>query len=248
MPGDSLCLAIETSNPSADPMVPGEVALARCADWTNPAAPIELLAAERLSPRARHDDALAPAIDRLFTSSGLAPSDLARVAVSIGPGGYSALRIAVAGARMIAETTGAGCVGVETAAVAARADGLPSRFAVLLASKRETVWATVYERSVPSGEPKELAAGRLVDAAALSGLADPMAFTAIVADTFLPDSFREAASRSGWAVLPLTLGAVPLLLASRGRASTPPEGLLPLYPREAEAVRKWRELGRAARH
>lgn len=247
MPGDPLCLALETSNPSADPAVTGEVALGRCADWSSPAAPIEVLAREQLSPRARHDDALAPAIDRLFTSTGLAPTDLARVAVSIGPGGYSALRISVAAARMIAEATGAGCVGVETAAVAARADGLPARFAVLLASKRDTVWATVYERASATSEPKELVAGGLLDASALTHLAAQTPFDAIAADAFLPDAFHDAASRSGWATLPLTLGAVALLHASRGRATTPPEGLLPLYPREAEAVRKWRELGRAAR-
>lgn len=245
MSGDSLCLAIETSNPSADPSAPGEVALARCGDWMNEAAPIIVLASEVLSPAARHDDALMPAIDRLFSSAGADRSRLCRIAVSIGPGGYSAIRIAVATARMIAEITGAACVPVESAAVAARAPGLPERFIVLLASKRETVWATAFLKPC-DGPPHALATGALVDAPALGAMHAIGAAMTIVADDNLPDTFRLLAAARGWPVTPIRLRAASLLEASRGVAGVPPDALAPLYPREAEAVRKWRELGRGA--
>lgn len=245
MSGDSLCLAIETSNPSADPSAPGEVALARCSDWMDEGAPIVTFASEVLSPAARHDDALMPAIDRLFIRAAVDRTELHRVAVSIGPGGYSAIRIAIATARMIAEVTGASCVPVESAVVASRASGLPQRFVVLLASKRDTVWATPFSRP-PARPPTPLGPGELLDAPGLAAAHPGDEPLTIVADENLPDSFRSLAAAEGWPVRPIRLRAAPLLEASRGLAGVPADALAPLYPREAEAVRKWRELGRAA--
>lgn len=245
MSGHPLCLAIETSNPTADPSVPGEVALARCADWMNETAPITTLASEVLNPAARHDDALLPAIDRLFTSAGAARSELGRIAVSIGPGGYSAIRIAVATARMIAEVTGAACVPVESAVVASRAPSLPDRFAVLLASKRDTVWATLFSRR-PAGPAQPDGPGELIDAPALAARRLTGTPLTIVSDENIPDSFRSLAASRGWPIVPVRLRGAALLDASRGVAGVTTDALAPLYPREAEAVRKWRELGRAA--
>jgi len=244
MSGDPLCLAIETSNPSADPSAPGEVALARCSDWTGHEAQIVTLANEVLSPAARHDDALMPAIERLFIHAGVDRAALRRIAVSIGPGGYSAIRIAIATARMIAEVTGAACVPVDSAVVAAQASGLPERFTVLLASKRDTVWATPFSKP-DDGPPRAIVTGALVDAAAFDAMHRGVTPLVIVADDNLPEPFRSLAASRGWPVTPIRLRAAALLKASRGVAGVLPEALAPLYPREAEAVRKWRELGRA---
>ncbi|MCI0437109.1 MAG: tRNA (adenosine(37)-N6)-threonylcarbamoyltransferase complex dimerization subunit type 1 TsaB, partial [Gemmatimonadetes bacterium] len=72
-----------------------------------------------------HGDDLLPAIGRLFERAGLKPHDLAggggAVAVSIGPGGFTGLRIGIATAKMLAESLGAKLVAVPSALVAAEA-------------------------------------------------------------------------------------------------------------------------------
>ncbi len=241
MPHD-LCLAIETSNPSAEPGFAGEVAVASCEDWSNSAAPIHLLAAERLSPASRHDDALAPAIDRACRAAHAEPRSLSRVAVSIGPGGFSALRIAIATAKMIGEATGAVCVPVRSADVAAWSVTNASRFAVGLASKHDTAWVAFFERA---DAPRPLAPPALMDAAALADAHARTPIDALAADKHLPAIFREWMSGAGVRALPLRLRADALLHACRGVPPIPAESLDVLYPREPEAVRKWRELGRS---
>jgi hypothetical protein len=66
----------------------------------------------------------------------------------------------------------------------------------------------------------------------------------LIADEHLPASWVRACDRHGIRRLPLGLDAAALLtvglrMLSQGRI-TPPQALVPLYPREAEAVRLWR--------
>lgn len=226
MTSPPLALAIETSNPSACPAEVGVGAIGGGAAFV-----------ECLSPARRHDDDLMPAIDRVCRAAGVRPADLGAVVVSIGPGGYTGLRIAVTTARFIAEATGAACIGVPTAEVAAGAaarDGRP--FAVALASKGEHAFVTPFDAQ---GRPT--AAGRVLDAGGVGVLGLPR----LIGDGFLPESMREMASASGISVEPLVLGASCLLRTAAGRESVDPSRLLPLYAREPEAVRLWRARGGA---
>jgi len=226
MTSPPLALAIETSNPSAYPAEVGVGAIGGGAAFV-----------ERLSPARRHDDDLMPAIDRVCRAAGVRPADLGAAVVSIGPGGYTGLRIAVTTARFIAEATGAACIGVPTAEVAACAaarDGRP--FAVALASKGEHAFVTPFDSQ---GRPT--AAGRVLDAEGVGVLGLPR----LIGDGFLPESMREMASASGISVEPLVLGASCLLRTAAGRESVDPSRLLPIYAREPEAVRLWRARGRA---
>ncbi len=59
---------------------------------------------EWLGESARHDDDLLAAVDRLFGRLRLAPADTGVVGVSTGPGGFTGLRVAVATAKMLAES------------------------------------------------------------------------------------------------------------------------------------------------
>jgi len=97
--GSPLVLAIEISNPSARGDGSPGVAL-----LTTSGEPV---GAEPLGADARHDDDLMPAIDRLFTKTGRAPADIERVAVSVGPGGFTGLRVAVVTAKLLAHAAGA---------------------------------------------------------------------------------------------------------------------------------------------
>ncbi len=279
----SLTLAIETSNPSAGPRgaIPRERGSALLAGpgvalggpltreflvehGFSPTLGVELLRGD-----STHDDDLMPAIDRLCTRSGAAPADIGTVAVSIGPGGYTALRVAIATAKMIAAATGARTVPVPSACVAAWC--LPFSLApaiVCLASKGDAThgtllpaprvpgdwWDTIGRAALaPLVDPltlartdEELGADRSWIAAACpigivsSPQVESLRPRTLIADRFLPDSIRAAAERIGAAIVEPILAPESVLRLSQGLAPIDPLELSPLYPREPEAVTLWR--------
>lgn len=227
----TIFLAIETSNPSAavvgEPGGPG-VALARVSRGR-----IEPLAVEMLDPQAPHDANLIPAIDRLFSKAPLRPRDVGAVAVSVGPGGYTAVRVGVTTAKFIAEATGARCYAVPSpSVVAARVQNQGEPFAVALGSKDDTVFLTRF-----GVDRSPMDSGKLSTAADL-----PTDLRLLIADRFLPGSFRDRAEALGVRIV--TPCFDPLACVEVAQATEPidPVLLLPFYPREPEAVTKWRAL------
>ncbi|MBL8761220.1 MAG: tRNA (adenosine(37)-N6)-threonylcarbamoyltransferase complex dimerization subunit type 1 TsaB, partial [Phycisphaerae bacterium] len=184
-------------------------------------------------------DDLLPAIARLFARHGLSARELDSIAISAGPGGYTALRIAMATAKMLSLATGAKCIPVPSARVAWFAmnsgtdGGTGGRLAVALSSKDATAFVTVFD-----GAATPVEAGRLMDAGDLAGLEA----AALAADRFLPEAMRAAAAARGLEVRPLVLEAGACLAASVGLVAVAADELLPMYPREPEAVTKWRRL------
>ena len=221
MPTGPLTLVIETSNPGSGS--PGEVALARRG---------AIVASRALHPQGRHDDALVPAIDALVRDAGAEPKDIERVAVSVGPGGFSSVRIAVATAKMIALATGAECV--PTPSCRSAAAGRGGVVAVAMAGKRDTAWVRTYR------EMDALDDGCVLDAPALAELHARRGFTALIADDHLPAPMREWAMDAGESIEAPAFTAQGCLRASEGIAAAPAAELDVVYPREPEAVRKWR--------
>lgn len=200
----------------------------------------ELLGVEMLRSTARHDDDLLPATDRLWSRLASAGevaerSEIARVAVSVGPGGFTGLRVAVAAGKTIAAALGAFCVAVPSACVVARRVpvGFPSPFAVLLASKRESTIATVFARREAEASPAREISAADVALLGVSGL---------VADRFLPEAIRAEAGRLGMRIIEPVFDPAACLEGAAGIAPVDAAELAPIYGREPEAVRKWREL------
>jgi tRNA threonylcarbamoyl adenosine modification protein YeaZ len=230
MPRD-LALAIETSNPSAyEGTGPGPgVALGVLVNGALSPLGVESIPADR-----PHDDDLVPAIDRLFAQHGRRPADLDRVIVSTGPGGFTALRIAVAAAKMICEATGAACVGVPSAEVVAlRVREARGAFAVALSSKGRSAFVTRFAAPHAPDGP-----GTLAEAENLERLGIAL----LIADRFLPDPMRERCATLGIEVRTPVFDPAACLEAGAARAPVDPVSLLPFYPRLPEAVVKWREL------
>lgn len=227
-----LTLAIEASNPSAAGSGGGGPGVA--VGLVQAGKPgVEMLGVESLRSRARHDDDLMPAIDRLWSRIGRPRADLALVAVSAGPGGYTGLRIAVVTAKSLCEVLGAACAAVPSAWVVARRARCATPFAVALASKGETTVVSVVEsRDRCPSPPREMSA-RAVAALGVG---------AIVADRFLPNSIRERCAAAGIEVSEPVFDPVACLEIASLTAPTNPDRLAPIYGREPEAVRKWREL------
>ncbi len=240
-----LTLAIEIGNPTAQLATPG-VAIG----ILSPAAPPQLLGLETIAPSARHDDDLMPAIDRLTRRLGLSPRELQAVAVSVGPGGYTALRIAVATGSMIAHATGATPIAVPTALAAAHAlePSITGTIGVALASKNETAAIARFraDHGLPPN-PIDLP-GEIRTADTLAGLG----LTHLVADQFLPETFASAAANLGIQRVPLKLDPIAVLRAASwtlDHASSPSTLplLAPLYLREPDAVTLWRQRQTSSR-
>ncbi|OWK44374.1 tRNA (adenosine(37)-N6)-threonylcarbamoyltransferase complex dimerization subunit type 1 TsaB [Fimbriiglobus ruber] len=122
----------------------------------------QLAGTVELDPARRHNRDLAPAGDALLKAAGLAPKDLFGVAVSVGPGSYTGLRVGVMSAKMLAYATGCRLVAVptfhaiaeqspaETMAVDVIADALQGHVYVQRFHKAGAVWTPIDElRIVP---------------------------------------------------------------------------------------------------
>lgn len=221
-------LAIETSNPSAAGAAFGAgVVVAR----DDPHGTVEI-AREPLDPSRPHDEQLVPAIDRAVRAAGLRAADLSCVAVSVGPGGFTAVRVAVAAAKMIAEVTGARCVGVPSAMVVARRVQTHGPFLVALACKGDSFYA------VPFASPESMPGpGSIMTAQEIRTTGTVL----LIADTFFPAQARAAATSLGISVQPPVFDALACAECARDLPGCDPVMLLPIYPREPEAVTKWRE-------
>lgn len=240
-------LAIENSNPSAvdaagaDSHFGAGVAVGRYWSSASPAeSSIELLALEPIKQLGREADDLMPAVARAVERAGLMPRDIQQVAVSVGPGGYTAVRMACAAGKMIAHAVGAMCAAVPSAWVVA-ASALPRmsgiRFAVALAGKDDTAYFTVIDSAqIHLDFPRVSREAGILRAADLCELG----VQTLYADRFLPDSIRRVALLSGIEVLEPIFDPVACLKVATCVPSIEPTALVPIYPREPDAVTLWR--------
>ena len=80
------------------------------------AMPDRVLAQESLAMARGHAEALMPLLARVMHQAGIRFDDLDRIAVTVGPGSFTGLRVGIAAARGIALATGKPAVGVSTLA------------------------------------------------------------------------------------------------------------------------------------
>lgn len=234
MPALPVIVAIETSNPSANQAGTGSSGAGVALGVLRDVRVADLLGVEPLHEERAHDDDLVPAIDRLARRVGITPDRITLVAVSVGPGGFTALRIAVAAAKMIAEATGARCIAVPSAHVVARRVEHPGRpFAVALASKNDSAFVTRFDEPARPRAP-----GSLLTEPDMRSLGVDL----LVADRFFPEHIRQACAALGIAVVPPRFDPAACLEAALDLPDIDPVALLPIYPRLPEAVVKWRQL------
>jgi tRNA threonylcarbamoyladenosine biosynthesis protein TsaB len=131
------------------------------------------IAAHRFRPMARgHAEALIPLAVEALAEAGVGFGDLDAVAVTVGPGAFTGLRIALAAARGIALAAGIPVIGVTTFAAIAEAVPVAERadrsLLVLLDSKRGDLFAQLFAPDLsPIGEPE------IVPPAAIARLMPP---------------------------------------------------------------------------
>ena len=95
----------------------------------------------------RHGELLAPAIEAALGEAGITSADLDGIAVGVGPGPFTGLRVGLVTARMLGAVLGVPVHGVctlDALALAARIDG---PFRVATDARRKEVYWAAYDRS-----------------------------------------------------------------------------------------------------
>jgi tRNA threonylcarbamoyladenosine biosynthesis protein TsaB len=183
--------------------------------------------------RPAHASRLLGAAEEALTLAGLGWDDVDRIAVGVGPGSFTGLRIGIATARALAQGRGLPVVGVSTLqALALGADG-PLVLAVLDARRGEA-FAAAWRDGTPLLSPAALAPGALADRVR-SLPAAPLA----VGDGAV--RFRDSLEAAGARVPPDEDGVHRLRaehVCRLGQEGSPTDrdALLPDYLREPDAV------------
>jgi len=99
-----------------------------------------------LSGQERTAKTLVPALRQLMTEAGWEPRSVGLVAVAVGPGSFTGLRIGVTTAKALAYATGAEVVGVRTlAALAAQAPPSAAPLWAILDAQRQELFSARFE-------------------------------------------------------------------------------------------------------
>jgi tRNA threonylcarbamoyladenosine biosynthesis protein TsaB len=202
-----------------------------------------ILAHERGSEIRRQAEELIPMAQRVLAASGLSWGDLDAVAAGVGPGAFTGIRIALAGARGIALASGIPAIGILSPAAVARAVPVQeispaTVIAVIADSKRGDFFVTLFrglaDRQILEdsyvASPASLA-DRLPDADLL--------LAGDAAEAALPLLSGRGARLSGASGIPdaADIAALAALeLAEARRAGRPPAPARPLYLRPADAA------------
>ena len=210
-----------------------------------------------LTGRRRHVETLTPALDHLLVQVGLAPTDLCAVAVDVGPGLFTGLRVGIAAAKGLAQALGIGVIGATSLDIlVAAASGAGHRGPVLACvdARRGEVFASVRAidgTGVVTAEP--VAAGLFTP----SDLA--RALGALGGSPVLAVGDGALRYRSVIGTVPGVAGPAPGLafpppaalldLASArlvaGESPVAPGCVVPLYMREADATSNFARAERA---
>lgn len=141
-----------------------------------------------------HAERLMAMIDEALDKAGLTLSEMTRVAVTVGPGSFTGIRVGVAAARGLALALGVECVGVSTLSVLANlpAPGAPRAVLAAMNAHRDEVYAQTFENGEPCDEARVLGLDDFLSEAAADKLSVIGSASALLTDRAvqtLPDHF-----------------------------------------------------------
>ena len=198
----------------------------------------------------RDRDELLPAIAEVLDEGSVAARELEVVAVDVGPGGFSGLRVSITAAQALAEVSGAAVVGVPGAEVAVGStidgdgDAAIRTVDVISATKSGTAWSTRLRKADDDVTWSTVGTPGLIDRPT-EEMPD-----VLLADEHLDPSWRSVYRGAGVEIRePMLRPEAIVDLVARHHGQSPPSSwvhsddaasLRPLYPRDPEAVRLWR--------
>jgi tRNA threonylcarbamoyladenosine biosynthesis protein TsaB len=175
-----------------------------------------------------HQERLAPMTREVMARSGLAFTDLGRIAVTVGPGSFTGLRVGLAFAKGLAVALDRPCIGISVLETLARARSPAGLVAACLDANRGQVYLQAFMdgRAVmaPDVLPIETATARLIELyaggpALIAGSGAPLLQAAIPGAASDPDALPDIA-----------------VIAALARAARPPFAPpRPLYLRAPDA-------------
>ena len=207
----------------------------------------KLLAQLHLDSSSRSAQSLAPTLAALWDRVGWRPTDVELVAVGVGPGSFTGLRVGVVTAKMLAYSAGAAVFGVDTLeAIAEQAPAEIKRLSVAVDAQRGQVVACNYERVAGRLQPSGPAA--LLDSDAwLAGLPDGCAVSGPIVRRLLKQLPARLAvvDSKHWTPQAETIGRIAYRRFAAGERCDVWR-LAPVYSRRAAAEEKWEAARRAS--
>lgn len=194
----------------------------------------------------RHARELLPSLDTLFNKAGWSPGDdLDLIAISIGPGSYTGLRVGMACVKTLAWSTGCDVVGIPSLDVLAQnaldesAGGPFQSVAVAVDAKRGQVYCAIYELREDYYE--RIGDIEIIDAEKFAArLKSPCLLLGEGIKSY-DDIFRKdgisMASEEMWRARAETVADMGLRAYKEGRLDNP-HTLAPIYMRRPEAEEK----------
>ena len=205
----------------------------------------DAISCESIDTQNRLVEDVLPAVQRLCARANISRDQIGAVALNAGPGGFTGLRIAHASAQVIAESLSIPIVQISAAVVARESAVIAGSIApdqiawVALAAKNDGCWmAKVSQSSQGNDDPEQVGVRTLEQW--------PVEFGEIlIADEHLPAPWKARAEALNIQIVALEPTAEAVLHVARrmlaSNRALAPQYALPVYPREAEAVRLWRE-------
>lgn len=194
----------------------------------------------------RHAETLAPAIEHVLSQAGASLRDLEAIAVDVGPGLFTGLRVGVATAQGLAEGLGIGVIEVTSVEVLVKevyGAGWDGPVAAVVDARRGEVFAARCEgpgaeveppsRHSPDALATELAAGR---GGGSRGVLCVGTGAHRFADVFAAAGLRVAGVREP---SPRVLVSVAAGRLAGGATPVPPASVRPVYLRDADARINW---------
>lgn len=230
-----IALAIETS------AIPGSVALRSGPDGE------EHVDVARLEKAGGHARSLAPAISRLLEARALTPERLDLIAVGLGPGGYTGIRLGLATAKTLSAVLACPILGVPSTRVLAAHPAVPEgRVLTVLDAKKGDVYGAVYEKAAGAG-PREVEAPFVRPAEDVLLTLDDRTFVCGDGYAVLAAAREDGPPAGDATIVPRADELLALGLERLRRGELDEEkSLLPLYLRPSEAEIRWERRRRDA--
>lgn len=212
----------------------------------------EILGATEIAGKARQE-VVVPALDHLLRLTGLDLAHVGGVAVGIGPGLFTGLRVGVETGKALAQVLGVPIAGIcSLDALAYRVRTTPRRIAAVIDARRGEVFSALY-RSVPGGvlRETEFRVGRPEHLAAeLEALAEEVLLVGDGAILYRR-TFKEGGGKVEFAgpaqAFPLASALVELAVPRFIREESDRLfELVPLYLRKSDAEIAWDKRARGA--
>jgi tRNA threonylcarbamoyl adenosine modification protein YeaZ len=209
-----------------------DTALQACSACVIQSGEVEPLALEQIPMERGHAEALLPLVDRVVAGVEGGFASLDRIAVTVGPGSYTGLRVGIAAARAIGLAAGVPVVGVTT---------LSAHLAALMGEPRHLMAATIDARHGQVYFQAVAPGGRIVVPPTLTAIRDAVRMMGTGPVTLTGSAARAVAAEAGiQGIEAHVAGAAPApeiaLVARLGLIADPAHALpKPLYLRGPDA-------------